>query len=198
MISNCVQPLGHCPVVHFSDKVKALMGVFHILESRFGCCRHLVISHSSASVLLSPLLLYYWCFCCFSVESKHLKTNATGGCLAYRTESIQRNERIRRATDQYPRQTSGTFIVATVKRRKLSWFGHVCHVRCQKSYHMEQLTSSRRRERPRKSWRDNIKELTGQSLWPLLRIADGRNRWATIAAEAYIAVLPTTLGHHEC
>ena len=38
--------------------------------------------------------------------------------------------------------------------------------------------------------RDKIKELTGQSLSLLLRIADDKSRWVTIAAEASVGVPP--------
>ena len=56
---------------------------------------------------------------------------------------------------------------------------------------------SRRRGRPRRSWRYNIKEWIGQSLLSLLRIADDICRWATITAEASVGVNPTTPGRHR-
>ena len=37
-----------------------------------------------------------------------------------------------------------------------------------------------------KSWKDNIKEWTGQSPSSLLRIAYGSSRWAAITADAYV------------
>ena len=50
-------------------------------------------------------------------------------------------------------------------------------------------------ERPRKSWKDNIKEWTGQSVSSMLRITDDRGRWAVLAAETSVGV-PPTLGRH--
>ena len=87
-------------------------------------------------------------------------------------------------TFQYPRRTSRTFIV---KRRRLSRFGHVCrHDMLPKIILLG--TRSRRRWRPCKSWSDNIKEWTDQSL-SLLRTTDNRSRgWATKAAEASVGV----------
>ena len=53
---------------------------------------------------------------------------------------------------------------------------------------MEQSGWCRRTGRPRKSWKDYIKEWTGQSMSPLLRIADDRSRWEPITAEASVGV----------
>ena len=49
------------------------------------------------------------------------------------------------------------------------------------------VDGSLRRGGLHKSWRDNIKEWTGQSMLSLLCIAD-RNRWVTSAAEASVGV----------
>ena len=85
---------------------------------------------------------------------------------------IQRaqNERIRMATGQYPRRTSGTFIV---KRRKLSWFGHVCcHDTLPKIILQWTVDGSRRRGRSRKSSMDR----------PVIVVATHRRRWKTTGA----------------
>ena len=61
--------------------------------------------------------------------------------------------------------------------RQASWFGHVCrHDRLPKIILQGTVDGSRCRERPRKSWRDNTSEWTGQSMSSLLRIADDRCR----------------------
>ena len=58
------------------------------------------------------------------------------------------------ATGQYPRWTSGTFL-STIKRCKLSWFGHVClHDTLLKIIVQGTLDCSRRRGKPHKSWKD--------------------------------------------
>ena len=67
-------------------------------------------------------------------------------------------------------------LMSTAKRRKPSWFGHVCrHDTLPKIILRRTVDGSRRRARSRKSWKDNIKERTGQSMSSLLRIADDRD-----------------------
>ena len=56
------------------------------------------------------------------------------------------------------------------------------------------MDGSRRRGRPRKSWKDNIKEWTGQSKSSLLCVAEDRRRWAATAAEASVGVPERRLG----
>ena len=95
-------------------------------------------------------------------------------CVAH----IQWTKRIRRTWE---------LLLSTVKRRKL--FDHVCpHDTLPKIMLHETVNGSRRRTRLRKSWMDNIKKSTGQSLSSLLRIAGDRSRWATIAAKASVGV----------
>ena len=53
-------------------------------------------------------------------------------------------------------------------------------IHCRKSYYT--------RNRPRKPWKNNIKEWTDQSVSPLVRIADDISRWAAIRAEASVGV----------
>ena len=52
----------------------------------------------------------------------------------------------------------------------------------------------RRRGRPRKSWKDSIKEWTCLSTPSLLCVADDRRRWAAITAEASVGVPQRRLG----
>ena len=60
----------------------------------------------------------------------------------------------------------------TVKRRKISWFGHACcHDTLPKIILQGTVGGSRHRGR-RKSWNDNIKEWTGQSMSLLFHVAD--------------------------
>ena len=74
-------------------------------------------------------------------------------------------------------------LLLTAKRRNLSWFGHVCRHDTQAEIILRGIVdSSRRIGKPLKSWMNNIKEWTCQSLSSLLRIADDISRWATIAA----------------
>ena len=61
----------------------------------------------------------------------------------------------------------------------------VVMMRCRRSYYQGTVHG-----RPRKSWKDNIKEWTGQSMSSLLRIADNRIRWVVIAADAHLSECP--------
>ena len=62
-------------------------------------------------------------------------------------------------------------VLATVKRRKLMWFGHISrHDSLCKTIMQGKVEGGRRRGRQRKSWSDNIKdwtELTMQDPWNL-------------------------------
>ena len=96
------------------------------------------------------------------------------------------------ATRRYPRQTSEAF---TVNRRKLSWFGHVCHHDTLPKIILQgTVDGSRHRRRSRKSWKDNIAEWTGQLMSSLLHTADDRGRWAVIASDASVGVPQRRLG----
>ena len=105
---------------------------------------------------------------------------------------IQRTQNIRigMTTGQYPLRMSETFILNR-RASQVTWFGHICHHdMLPKMILRGTVDGSRLRGRPRKSWRDNIKEWTGQSMSPLLRMADDRIRWATITAKASIWLPP--------
>ena len=93
--------------------------------------------------------------------------------------------------------TCGTHetLLATVKRRKLNWFGHVCrHDSLAKTILQGTVAGGRKRGRPRKTWMDNIKEWTGLTTPQLIRKAENRSTWARITAASCHGA-PTTLGH---
>ena len=80
-------------------------------------------------------------------------------------------------------------LLSIAKRRKLSWFGHVCRHDTLPTIILKGTVRCRhRRGRPRKSWKDNIK------LSSLLLIADDRDRWSVIAVDPSIGVLQWRLG----
>ena len=59
-------------------------------------------------------------------------------------------------------------LLSTVKRRKLSWFGHtVRHDSLCKTVLQGTVEGQRKRGRPKKKWMDNITEWTGQPLYEL-------------------------------
>ena len=93
-----------------------------------------------------------------------MKTNVTGECILTRHQDL---------------------LLSTVKRRKLSWFGHVCRRDTLPNITLQGTVNDRRhKERLQKLWKDNVKEWTGQSMSSLLHIADDRSQWAAIKVEA--------------
>ena len=76
-------------------------------------------------------------------------------------------------------------LLATVRRRKLKWFGHVSrHDTLSKTILQGTVEGGRRRGRQRKSWLDNIKDWTNLGVPELLaRLAD-RSAWRETAASS--------------
>ncbi|GFR76872.1 UDP-glucuronosyltransferase 2A1-like [Elysia marginata] len=69
-------------------------------------------------------------------------------------------------------------LLATVKRRKLAWFGHVTrHDSLSKTILQATVEGKRRRGRQRKAWCDNIKEWTEMAMYELVRSASDRDAW---------------------
>ncbi|GFR76294.1 UDP-glucuronosyltransferase 2A1-like [Elysia marginata] len=69
-------------------------------------------------------------------------------------------------------------LLATVKRRKLAWFGHVTrHDSLSKTILQGTVEGKRRRGRQKKAWCDNIKEWTGMAIYELVRSASDRDAW---------------------
>ena len=127
-------------------------------------------------------------------ESRHLKTNATEGRMLrisyweHKTNDYVWQQVIILAGHQ-------ELLLPTVKRRELSWFGHVCrHDSLSKIILQGTVDERRRKGRPRKSWKDYIKECTGQSTSSLVRVAEDKRQWAAIIAEASVGVTQRRLG----
>ncbi|GFR88836.1 UDP-glucuronosyltransferase 2A1-like [Elysia marginata] len=69
-------------------------------------------------------------------------------------------------------------LLATVKRRKLAWFGHVTrHDSLSKTILQGTVEGKRRRGRQKKAWCDNIKEWAGMAMYELVRSASDRDAW---------------------
>ena len=76
-------------------------------------------------------------------------------------------------------------LLATVRRRKLSWFGHVTrHNTLSKTILQGTLEGGRRRGRQKKGWMDNIKEWTRLDSPTLLREVEDRAGWRRLAEES--------------
>ena len=76
-------------------------------------------------------------------------------------------------------------LLATVKRRKLAWFGHVtCYDTLSETIHQGTLEGGRGCGRQRKCWMDNIKEWTSLSKPELSTRVFCRKGWKRISAES--------------
>ena len=76
-------------------------------------------------------------------------------------------------------------LLATVKRRKLTWFGHVTrHDSLCKTIMQGTVEGGRRRGRQRKSWSDNVKEWTELSMPELLTQSTDRPAWRRMSASS--------------
>ena len=87
-------------------------------------------------------------------------------------------------------------LLATIKRRKLSWFGHVNrHNNLPKTIMQGTVEGSRRRGRQRKSWFDNIREWSQRTLPELLRLSEDRTTWKALARRTAL-ISPRRLNSH--
>jgi len=71
-------------------------------------------------------------------------------------------------------------IVYMIKKRRLSWFGHVTRLpeeSLAKICLKDEFQGTRRRGRPAKRWQDKIREDTGLPLATAERYARDRTRW---------------------
>ena len=76
-------------------------------------------------------------------------------------------------------------LLATVKRRKLKWYGHVTRSDgLTKVMLQETLEGSRRRDGPKKSWIDNTAEWTGKSLAETQAIAHHQQEWRELTRKS--------------
>ena len=69
-------------------------------------------------------------------------------------------------------------LLATIKRRKLAWYGHVTrHQTLSKTILQGTLEGSRKRGRQRKCLMDNVRDWTGKKDSELVRTAENRTAW---------------------
>ena len=96
-----------------------------------------------------------------------------------------------RKTNEYVREKIEDLVgkqeplLATVKRRKLAFFGHMMrHDSLSKIIIQGTVEGQRKRGRPKKSWLTNIIEWTGMGLTDLLTATQHRDEWRTITRTA--------------
>ena len=76
-------------------------------------------------------------------------------------------------------------LLATVRRRKLAWFGHVMrHDTLSKAITQGTVEGGRRRGRQRKSRSENVKDWTEMTIPDLLLMAANRTAWRRTAASS--------------
>lgn len=76
-------------------------------------------------------------------------------------------------------------LLSVIKRRKLSWFGHVTrHTSLPKTILQGTLEGGRKRGRQPKSWMDNIKDWTRMDSPTLIRQAEDRTGWRKLTRDA--------------
>ena len=138
------------------------------------------------SLVLSILL--YGC------ESWTMTADTTRRVQTFETKCFRRLLRISwkdRKTNDYVRSQIEMLagpqepLLAIVKRRKLSWFGHVIrHNSLPKTVLQGTLEGGRRRGRQAKCWLDNIKDWTRMDSPTLMRQAEDRAGWRGLAARS--------------
>ena len=110
-----------------------------------------------------------------------------------RTRKLLRISSLERKTNDWVRSNISFLegkqepLLAIVKRRKLTWFGHVTrHHILSKTILQGTLEGGRRLGRQRKRWKDKIKEWTYLQMPELLTRASCRKDWKRISSESFI------------
>eukprot|EP00914_Ancora_sagittata_P016494 GHVO01032804.1.p1 GENE.GHVO01032804.1~~GHVO01032804.1.p1 ORF type:complete len:141 (-),score=18.55 GHVO01032804.1:365-787(-) len=76
-------------------------------------------------------------------------------------------------------------LLATVKRRKMIWFGHVNrHNTLSKTILQGTVEGKRKRGRQKKNWSSNIREWMDDDLVDLTRATEDRRRWRKLSLDA--------------
>ena len=79
-------------------------------------------------------------------------------------------------------------LLATAKKRKLEWYGHVTRTNGLAKTILQGTTrGGRKRGRPKKRWEDNIKEWTGTKLCEAMRTAERREEWRRLVYMSSVA-----------
>ena len=80
-------------------------------------------------------------------------------------------------------------ILATVKKRKLQWYGHISRSSgLAKAIVQGTVKGGRRQGRQKKRWEDNIRDWTGLEFGRSQRAVENREKWRKLVAKS--AVVP--------
>ena len=86
-------------------------------------------------------------------------------------------------------QASGRheYLLTTVKKRKLQWYGHVSHSSgLAKTILQGTVKGGRRQSRQRKRWKDNITEWTGLEFAKSQRAVKNSEKWRKVVAKSSV------------
>ena len=79
------------------------------------------------------------------------------------------------------------YILTTVKRRQLQWYGHVSRSSgMAKTILQDTVKGGRRRGRQRKKWEDNISEWTGLEFTKSQRAVENREKWRKLTVKSSV------------
>ena len=141
-----------------------------------------------------PQTPFAYCWDCYGCESWTMTAETTKRVETFETKCFRRMLGIfwsDRKTDDFvhaqvtSRAGPQEPLLATIKRRKLTWFGHVTrHNSLPKTILQGTLEGGRKRGRQAKSWLDNIKEWTRMDTPTLIRKAEYRASWRRLAHSA--------------
>ena len=101
-------------------------------------------------------------------------------------------------TNQYVNETIITLVgkfeplLTTIKRRKMSYYGHICRHNILANTIMQgKVEGARSRGRPKKDWMSNITLWTNKTLDALLEKTRDRDRWRKVVIVASNMIPPT-------
>ena len=78
-------------------------------------------------------------------------------------------------------------LLTIVKRRKLQWYGHVSRSSGLAKTNLQgTVKGGRRQGRPRKRWKDNIREWTGLEFTKSHRAVENREKWRKLVAKSFV------------
>ena len=104
-------------------------------------------------------------------------------CISYKDHVTNEEVRakIQQAIEPYE------YLLTTVKRRKLQWYGHVSRSSgLAKTILQGAVEGGRRQGRQRKKWEDNIRKWTGLEFGKSQRAVENREKWRKLVAKSSV------------
>ena len=173
------------------------------IYARLGAARSAISSLStlwkdralSRSIKLRLLKSLVWPIATYGAESWTLKKDSIKKLEAFEMYGYRRILRVswteHRTNHSILEELRTTRqLVATIKRRKLQYFGHVTRAEKLSALILQGKIEGRRlRGRPRRRWQDDVMEWTKRSMAECTSAARGRERWRKVVTSAMISDL---------